>query len=393
MINREQVTTNYPISRNEFAKLANIHDLYCVSVYIPTSRAGMEVDRNHAQITLINNLKILKLTLKDCNLSNTEIDEFLSPLYDLVNESQFWRHQSDCLAIFMNKQQLKYYTLPIDQDEFTYVSDHFYLLPIMPLFTGDGSFYILSLSLQDVKLFEGTRHTISEVDVEDLLPQKLEEVVGYDFQNKSLQFRSGQGGDAGAIFHGQGSGKDDRNMEVEKFLRAVDKGLMMLIKDEEAPLILACVDYYQPIYAKVTNYNHLFPQNIGGNHEETDPFLLHEMAWLLVEEHFQKQRKKLGKKIRRMSSKGKTSFDLNDIIPAAMDGRVEILFVQHDKDKFGLYDKLNRSLIIDENIKTSQASLYNLAAVQTWLKGGHVFVVEKDEMPFKGTNINALFRY
>jgi hypothetical protein len=69
------------------------------------------------------------------------------------------------------------------------------------------------------------------------------------------------------------------------------------------------------------------------------------------------------------------------------------LFVQKAKDKYGLYDKVNRSLIVDENIKISQASLYNLAAVQTWLKGGHVYVVEKDEMPLKGTSINALFRY
>ena len=136
---------------------------------------------------------------------------------------------------------------------------------------------------------------ITEVYVEDLVPEKLEEVVGYDFQHKSLQFRSGQGGSAGAMFHGQGAGKDDKDAEVEKFFRAVDKGLMKLIKDENAPLILACVDHYQPIYAKITDYPNLFHQNIGGNHEETDPLLLHEMAWSLVEGYFQQQRKKICK--------------------------------------------------------------------------------------------------
>ena len=97
--------------------------------------------------------------------------------------------------------------------------------------------------------------------------------------------------------------------------------------------------------------------------------------------------------LRDLSSYGKTSFDLNDIIPAAIDGRIDVLFIQNEKDKFGLYDKVNRSLIVDENIKTNQASLYNLAAVQTWLKGGHVYLVEKDEMPLERTSINALFRY
>jgi hypothetical protein len=387
------VNTNTPIHKSDFNKLANIHDQHCVSIYIPTFRAGEEVDRNHGQITLKNIVKNLKRTLKDYNLSKTEIENYLSPVNSLVYDSQFWRQQSDCLAIFLNKQQVKYYTLPIDQDEFTYISDHFYLLPILPIFSDDGKFFILSLSLQEVKLFESTRHSITEVYVEDLVPEKLEEVVGYDFQHKSLQFRSGQAGSHGALYHGQGAGKDDKDMETEKFFRAVDQGLMKLIKNEDAPLILACVDHYQPIYAKITNYNNLFPQNIGGNQEEKDPYLLHEMAWPLVEDYFQQRRKNMANTFRELSITGKTSFDLNDIVPAAIDGRIDVLFIQRAKDKFGLYDKVNRSLIVDEKIRISQASLYNLAAVQTWIKGGQVYVVEKDEMPLHGTNINALFRY
>jgi len=393
MKNREQTHTNNLISVSDFSQLSEVHDQHCISIYIPTSRAGEKVDRNHGQITLKNSLKNLTHTLKDYKLNVKEIENYLSPVYDLLDDSQFWRKQSDCLAIFLSKQQMKYYTLPIDQVEFNYLSDHFFLLPIIPLFSGDGKFYILSLSLQDIKLYEGTRHSIAEVYVEDLLPERLEDVVGYDFQNKSLQFRSGQGGSAGAMFHGQGAGKDDKDVELEKFLRAVDKGLMKLIKDENAPLILACVDHYYPVYAKITAYSKLFDQNISGNNEETDALLLHEKAWSLVESDFKKHRNKMAEQLRNQSSNGKSPFDLNDIIPAVIDGRVEALFVQKGKDKYGLYDMVNRSLIVDENIKTNQASLFNLAAIQSWQKGGHVYVVEKDEMPFKGTGMNALFRY
>jgi len=98
-------------------------------------------------------------------------------------------------------------------------------------------------------------------------------------------------------------------------------------------------------------------------------------------------------KLKEQSSVGKTSFDLNDIVPAAIEGRIESLFIQKSKDRFGLYDALNRSLIIDEGHKAKQASLFNLASIQTWLKDGDVFIVEKEDMPFEGTYINALFRY
>jgi hypothetical protein len=221
----------------------------------------------------------------------------------------------------------------------------------------------------------------------------LEEIAGYDYKQKALQFRTGKGSDEGAIFHGQGSGKDDKDVETEKFLRAVDQGLMKLIKDNDVPLVLACVDHYLPIYENITSYSNLFHQNISGNHEETDPLLLHEMAWPLVEPYFQQHRLELLELIREHNSNGRTSFDLNEIIPGAIDGRISVLFIEKASDKYGLYDMVNRSLIVDENIKTSQASLYNLAAVQTWKKGGQVFQVDKDEMPLKGTTINALFRY
>ena len=75
-------------------------------------------------------------------------------------------------------------------------------------------FYLLSLSLNEVKLYEAGRYSISEIILKGIVPEKLEEVVGHDYQEKSLQFRTGQGGEAGAIFHGQGAGKDDKAIDL-----------------------------------------------------------------------------------------------------------------------------------------------------------------------------------
>lgn len=284
--------------------------------------------------------------------------------------------------------------MPVRCGELTFVSDRFYLLPLFSLFEGDGKFFLLNLSLGEVKFYEGTRHSITEVFVEDLVPARLEEVVGTDYHEKSLQFRSGQGREAGAaMFHGQGAGKDDREAELEKFLRAVDKGLIKLINGESVPLILACVEHYYPVYKKITSYGFLSDRHIAGNHEGTDTYILHEMAWPLVEGLFQQDRTEAERTMQELSGTGKTSFDLNEIIPAALEGRIEALFVDQTKDRYGLYDEVNRTLIIDDKLKLRQASLYNLAAVQTWLKGGRVFLAGPGKMPFKMTGINALFRY
>lgn len=384
---------DYLISKNEFTNLAKTHDQHCVSIYVPTERAGIEVDNKKGQITLKNCLKEVKLILKEYQLKDSEIEDYLAPAEDLLEDHHFWRNQSDCLVILLDKNKMKTYTLPINQQQFTYVSDHFYLMPILPVFSYNGRFYILNLSLNKVKLYEASRYSIEEIDIKGIVPEQLEEVVGYDYEKNSLQFRSGQGGEAGAIFHGQGSGKDHKAIENEKFFRAVDQSLKNIIKDDKIPLVLASVDRYYSVFKKITSYPELFHKHINGNHEDTSTLLLHELALEILDEYFQKKRKAATLKLREQSSVGKFSSDLNDIIPAALEGRIESLFVQKSKDRYGLYDKINRSLIVDEGHKVKQASLFNIAAIQTWLKDGDVFIVDKDKMPFNGTSINALFRY
>ena len=130
----------YIISKEDFKQLAQTHAQHCVSIYIPTTRAGEEVDQKHGQKVLKNNLKTVKKELADYNMSVSEIDSFLEPVEDLLEDQDFWRHQSDCLAIFVNENTVQHFTLPIRHDNFTYVSDHFYLLLLCVQLTGWNNF-------------------------------------------------------------------------------------------------------------------------------------------------------------------------------------------------------------------------------------------------------------
>jgi hypothetical protein len=381
------------ISAGEFRDLLETRESHCISIYIPTQREGREVQEELGPKKLKNSLKKIRKELEQYGLTENEAKEYLEPLEDLQEDPEFWRNQSDCLALFKANDELKIFTLPIKTEQQTYVSDHFFVLPIFPFFNVDGRFYILTLTQQEVKFYEATHHSITPIKIDDLAPERLEDAVGYDYREKSLQFRSGQGGKAGAMFHGQGSGKDDRNKELEKFFRAVDTGIQEYLTDKNDPLVLACVEEYFPMYDNVTRHSNLWKAFIRGNPEETDPLLLQEEGWLLVEPFFLRDKKRQIDRFRQLSATGKTSFELEDIIPSAIDGRIDVLFVRNDTDRFGLYDKVNRSLIIDQDRKPYHASLYNMASVHTWMNGGQVYLVSPGEMPLKGTTINALYRY
>jgi len=382
------------MTRDEFMKLAEAHNTNCVSIYIPTERAGGPVDAGEGQIRLKNSLKEVREILEEKDLNKKEIAMILDPVEALLDEVQFWRNQSDGLAIYADGEHTEYFTLPEHFRQQTYVSDHFYMLPVIPYFNDDGKYYLLALSAQNVGLYECTRHTITEIDVSDVTPGRLEDTVGYDYEDKSLQNRTGQGGDSGAMFHGQGSGKDDKGVETEKFFREVDQGIRKVLNDEKAPLVLACVDEYYPVYKKVSSWPNLFDEHVSGNPDESDPLLLHEESWLLVEEEFRKERQEKAERVQQESAGKKASTDVREIIPAAVDGRIDTLFIGERADLFGIYDMEQRRVELAEpGDRMYHASLYNLAAVNTFKNSGQVFMSPGEEMPIGETELDALLRY
>jgi hypothetical protein len=389
----KEPNTNHLISETAFRKLAAVHDRNCVSIFVPTHRAGLEVDSGKDRLILKKALEEMRKRLEDTGLKPKEVKQYADPLQALLKDDHFMRNQSDGLAIFIRPGEFLYYTLPVELPEFVYVSDHFYLKEIIPYFTDDGRFYLLSLSLKQVKCYECTRHQITELAIEDLIPENLEAAVGHDYQEKSLQHRSGQGGEAGAMFHGQGSGKDDKQQEIEKFFRAVDGGLAGIWKGDNVPLVLACVDSYPPIFREITKYPSVYEQHISGNPDNEDPILLHEKAWNLLEQEFRQPREEKIEDFHTLSADTRTSHELETIIPAAVGGRVDTLFLLRGADVYGKYDPFKRHLEIADPPGPRHASLYNLAALQTILNGGRVYLAEPDRMPFRETQINALFRY
>jgi hypothetical protein len=359
---------------------------------VPTSRAGEEVDQKHAQLKLKNIVKDVRSTLEESGKVEEEVHANLQRLEELQNDDHFFRHQSDGLAIYLQGSEMSYFTLPVHFEPAYYVADHFYLIPVLPFFNDDGTFYLLALSQQKATLYEGSRHFMAELILDQGALEPPEEEAGT--KEKSLQFRSAGGAQKGVLYHGQGSGKDDRHKDLEKYFHSVDQAVNALLRNDKAPLVLACVDAHFAVYRDLTAYNFLFPDYIPGNPDETDAQMLHEKGWDLVEEYFLNERKAQREQMRNLSAGGRTSYLLEEILQASLDGRIETLFLQKGIDKYGLYDQQQRAVIRVRPAKEKNSvSLFNLAASHALVKGARVFLENKENMPFQETEINALFRY
>src|SRR5438132_11800985 len=121
------------------------------------------------------------------------------------------------------------YPLPLAFDEQVVVADRFYVKPLLPLLTGDGRFYVLALSHKHVRLLQGTRHTVAEMDLQGV-PTSFDEALRYDDVQvaRTVHTHPAAGGKAGTregIAHGHGVGIDSAKDGLLEFMKRVDRGL------------------------------------------------------------------------------------------------------------------------------------------------------------------------
>lgn len=382
---------------NDFNQLSTVHDNHCVSIYIPTHRKsaggeGMEKDRIH----LKNQLKEATKQLEAFGMKDSEANEYLKPISTYMDDLDFWLHQSDGLAIFYHGDEVRTFELPLNPEPFTYVNDHYYLKPLANLLHDESRHYILNLSLQSVTFYEATKERIAEVKIDDFVPQEMRESVGYDVEEKHLQQRTGQGENAesGGLFHGHGVGNEsEKKEEAFQHFQKIDDGLMKLIKEEQIPLVVACVDYLFPIFKKASSYKYIADQNLDGNYEDADLLTLKEKAWEIVKDDFEQDMGEAEDRFKALVSEGKSSSDPSKLVPASVAGRMETLFLKKGEHLWGRYIEKDHKIQTHQVRRVGDTDLLDLASTKTIAQGGKVYQLNEADMPTDDSYISGIFRY
>lgn len=235
-------------SKGNLKMLMEKHRGPCISLYLPTHWTGTEMQQD--RIRLKNQMRQAENLLFLANVHAAEVENLLEPILALVADEPFWLHPSEGLALFRSQDIFDPYRLPFSFKELVVISTHFYLKPLLPFLSNDGRFYILALSQNAVRVFEGTHFSVHEVELPKTVPEGLAEVLSYDQPENQLQYQSsssgasvGKGSRPAMIFRRQGVGGDDTREQVLHYFRQIDKGLQEALRDETAPLVLAGVAY------------------------------------------------------------------------------------------------------------------------------------------------------
>ena len=376
---------------NDASEPADTGGALRVSLYAPMVVAGPETRQN--PIRFKNLLSEAREKLEAVGAASADVDALLAPAEGYLENRDFWQHQQTGLAVFLGPEETHALRLPLEFEELCLVGERFHLKPTFPLLTGDGRFHVLALSQNAVRLLEATRTGVRELALDaDVVPGSLADALGHEVTERQLQSHSPTA-DTG-IFHGQGAGTDDVKPEIRKFLGMVDSALAPAFRRDgrEPPLVLAAVEELAAMYREVSDHKAIVDQPVAGNPEQRSAEELHEAAWPLVEPVFDRDRHESIERYGNNKADGTCSTDPAEVVIAAMDGRVDTLFVARGVRVWGRVDEVERRVERADDEGPGIEDLIDRAAVGAFRTGAQVFSVDPDEVPDGGA-LAAIYRF
>ncbi len=373
--------------------LSPAENSYHISILTQTQRSGKARYFERDMIQFKNNLKDATSILVKKGMEEEEVKRLLSPANDLLNGEDFWKHQLDGLAVYLNNGNIWVYKLPVPIENMSYIADHFYILPLVSFRHLQPQYYILALSQQSVKLFVATQYHIEKSEIQNKLPSNIEDTERNTDRQNSLQHHSVKNSrTGGTIFHGQGGEKDYKKIAVERYLREVNNGITQSLKDEKKPLLVASVDELFSIYKQLNDYPYLLQHHIRGNFDEVTFDELHRTSLEAMKGQFQGEKDRDISRFHVASNQNKAVFGIEEIIALAFQGRIETLFIKQQTKIWGSFtSELMKAEVHEQRTKES-IDLINLSAIFTDKNGGKVYFLPGSEMPFNHSTLAANIR-
>ena len=370
------------LTRDFSTALAANTDLPCLSLYQPTHRhhPGNQQD----PLRFRHLVQELEQSLEK-EYSADKIRSLLKPFEELERDHDFWTHTRDGIAILSAPGLFQVYVLQRPVPELAVVANSFNTKPLRRFLQSSDRFQVLGLSLDKVKLYEGTRDSIDEIDLAPGVPHTINEALGEELTEPHQTVASYGGTSLGSSMrHGHGGKKDEVDNDTERFFRAVDKAILLYhSRPSDLPLLLAALPEHHGVFHQISKNPFLLGEGIKF-HPDTLPLdELRKKAWEVFEPQYQSHLAKLADEFALAKSKGLGLDELQKIAEAAVAGRIATLLIEADREIPGRLDAATGKLQLSDLSHPEVDDLLDDLGEMVVSKGGQVVVVQAEKMPTK----------
>jgi hypothetical protein len=365
----------------------------CLSLYMPTHRS--HPDNLQDPIRFKNLVKQMEESLLR-KYSASEVEKHLEPFELLTDDKDFWNHASEGLAILSADELFKRIRLPIAVEELVVVADSFHTKPLQKYLQSSENYHVLGLSLHDIRLFEGNRHSLIEVVSFPGVPKTITEALGEELTDKHTTVASygGSGGESSNMRHGHGGKKEETEKDAERFFRIVaDAVAEHISKPTGWPLVLAALPEHHSLFQKLNKNPLVLPNGIMIDPSSVSTDKLATLAWEAFEPVYAIKLKNLAERFEQARANGKGSDDYKEVAVAAVEGRIDTLLVEADRIIAVRITNLitGNTQKKDMNNPNVDDLLDDMGELVTKM-GGHVMVLPAEKMPSEA-GLAAIFRY
>ena len=364
----------------------------CLSLYQPTHRRHPENQQD--PIRFRNLVKLLEESLLQ-KYPRQEIQPLLAPFLALADNRDFWNHTLDGLAVLGAKGMFRVYRLQRPVAELVVVADSFHTKPLMRQLQSADRYQVLGLSRQEIKLFEGNRDALDEIELTQGVPRTITEALGEELteSHSTVASYGGVGQGHSPMHHGHGGKESEVDGDAERFFRAVDRGILEHHSQPSGlPLILAALPQHHHLFHQVSRNPFLMDEGIDIHPDALPSDELRQRAWQVVEPHYLARLAALVEKFGQARSQDLGDDEVAHVAKAAVAGRVATLLIEADREVPGRVNAATGDIEPGDLAHPEVDDVLDDLGTLALKMGGAVVIVPTERMPTE-TGVAAIYRY
>ena len=360
----------------------------CLSLYLPVHRTQPERRDDPTRYrALVRRLE----TSLDKTYKKPEVQALMKPFVELQDDEEFWNARREGIAFFASPQVMVAQHLDRPVPELAIVANSFHLKPLLRLLQTVETFHVLTITRQRIALFVGDRDGLSEVELHPDVPRTIEDALGEEVKDARPSLSAAGGG-----MHSQGhsGGREENDLEMERYFRAVDRAVY---EHHSRPtglaMLLAGLPEQLGVSHKIRKHNHnIRLEGVTSHPDSLSVKDLTERAWEVMEPYLVRQSQDLVQRFVAAVAAGKGLSDPRDISRAAVEGRIDQLFVEAERQIPGIVDTATGELEFDSLNHPEVDDVLDDVAEIVLRNKGRVLVLKSEHMP-SATGIAAVLRY
>ena len=297
------------MNRHDVHLLQQIRSYPAVTITLPTHRTSPE---NRQDPIRLKNLIAETSGRLLQEFSKREAGPVLARL-DQLADSIDYRYTLDGLACFINQDFTRVFSLPFTLKERVVIDETFATRDLVFALNRTPRYWVLALSEQPTRLYEGTRETLIEIQQEGF-------PITHEGPGGATALPSGPAGRQSAY----------RDEYHRQFFRKVDAAFAPFSADDPLPLAVVGVDRYLSFFNEVTSHRNAIVATVNGSHDKTPPHELGALVWPEVKASLAKRREEAFTELDKAIGERKIASSVGEVWRFANEGRGNLLLVEED---------------------------------------------------------------